>query len=99
MNRAYTLLCALVVSATSPADPSDAHSWYPRECCSDHDCMPAESLYKDRHGDTIVIVGTNRIWVPRGFAARPSHDDQVHICFRENEFDFKAICLFLPAQS
>jgi hypothetical protein len=99
MHRTFTLLSALVVSATIYISVADAHSWYPRECCSDHDCTPADSLHKDRHGDTIVIVGANRIWVPRGFVAQPSHDDQIHICFRENEFDFKAICLFLPAQS
>src|SRR5262245_21629887 len=99
MNRLWTLLSVLVALMSSLPDSGEAHSWYPRECCSDHDCMPADSLYKDRHGDTIVVVGSSQIWVPRGFAARPSHDNHIHICFREREFDFKAICLFLPLHS
>ena len=45
-------------------------------------------------------VGRQRIWVPKGFAIRPSRDDRVHICFRL-EADLKflmPLCLFMPPQ-
>jgi len=98
MNSPRTLLVAVLLGA-SLVHPAAAHSWYPMECCSNHDCMSADGLETDRHGDRIVIAGQRRIWVSRGFAVRPSQDDRIHICFRADEFDFKVICLFLPAQS
>lgn len=52
----------LVIVAAS-ASLASAHSWYPKECCSDQDCMPADRIEVDSHGD-----------LPRGFALRPSHD-------------------------
>jgi len=78
-----------------------AHSWYPNECCSDHDRMPADSVERDHRGDLQVTVGHLRIWVPRGFDVRASRDRRIHICFRE-EKDLKflmPLCLFMPAES
>ncbi len=78
-----------------------AHSWYPRECCSDRDCMPADRIETDDRGDLRVVVGRLRIWVPRGFKVRPSFDRRIHICFREEQ-DLKflmPLCLFVPAES
>lgn len=63
--------------------------------------MPADQISTDARGDMLVIVGGLRIWVPNGFAVRPSPDHRVHICFRE-EGDLKfpmALCLFVPAQT
>jgi hypothetical protein len=90
----------LVTVAASPS-LSSAHSWYPKECCSNQDCMPADRIEVDARGDLRVIVGPLRIWVPRGFAVRPSLDRRIHICFRE-EKDLKflmPLCLFVPAES
>ena len=77
-----------------------AHSWYPAECCSQRDCMPADSMSMDARGDLLVIVGTQKIWVPRGFDVRPSQDNRIHICFHLDDHKFlMPLCLFIPAQS
>lgn len=100
MKKLATGGLVLVTLAASPS-LSSAHSWYPKECCSNQDCMPADRIEVDARGDLRVIVGRLRIWVPRGFAVRPSRDGRIHICFRE-EKDLKflmPVCLFLPAES
>ncbi len=92
-------LAAALVTANAPHVAS--HSWYPKECCSDRDCMPADAVEVDERGDLQVRVGRQRIWVPRGFEVRASGDARTHICFRE-EKDLKflmPLCLFTPAGS
>jgi len=98
MNLARILLSAAILAA-APAARAEPHSWYPMECYSNHDCMAADGIVKDSNGDRIVVVGDRRIWIASGFAARPSHDNQIRICFREGEYDFKAHCLFLPGKA
>lgn len=62
--------------------------------------MPADGVETDTRGDTQVRIGSRRIWVPRGFAIRPSLDGRIHICFRADDFNFPMpLCLFMPAQS
>ncbi len=90
-----------LVMITASSSFSFAHSWYPEECCSDRDCMPADRIEVDARGDFRVIVGRISIWVPRGFAVRPSLDRRIHICLRE-EKDLRflvPLCLFVPAES
>jgi hypothetical protein len=103
MDPARILLAAVI--AIAPGPPALAHSWYPKECCSDRDCMPADGIASDARGHRIVLVGARRIWIPNGLAARPSPDGRVHICFRvvagelDNSTFTVPICLFVPAQS
>jgi hypothetical protein len=84
--------------------PARGHSWYPRECCSNRDCVAADGITSDARGDRVVLVGARRIWIPSGLAAGPSPDGRVHICFREvageldNSIFVMPICLFVPAQ-
>lgn len=63
--------------------------------------MPADAIGTDVRGDTIVTVGNQKIWFPRGFAARVSQDHRVHVCFRkEKDLNFlMPLCLFLPGIS
>jgi hypothetical protein len=103
MNNAGKLLCAVFL-ALGPKFPAHAHSWYPQQCCSDHDCMPADDSAKDIRGGMVVIVGQRQIWVPRGFPVRPSPDDRIHICYRviavpEEGVIAIPICVFLPAKA
>jgi hypothetical protein len=67
-----------------------AHSWYPRECCSDQDCRPvpcSEISYKD--GAYFYDgVRFNEIKV------RPSPDEQCHACY--GLMQTVGACLFLP---
>jgi hypothetical protein len=64
--RFVILLCAL--NALLPSSVR-AHSWYPHECCSGFDCMPAESIYSDRIGK-VVVVGKVRVRIPANFSPR-----------------------------
>ena len=91
---------AVALLTIGAAGPLSAHSWYPKDCCSDRDCMPADAIGIDHHGDRFVMAGDLRIWVPHGFAVRPSQDGRIHICFHVDDHKFlMPLCLFLPAQS
>lgn len=97
------IAASIIVMAAFCAYPTlcFGHSWYPTDCCSERDCMPADSVGVDARGDLEVTAGPLRIWVPKGFAIRPSLDSRAHICFRE-EKDLKflmPLCLFVPAGS
>ena len=101
MIRAIAMAAASLAGLCAVAPKTLGHSWYPKDCCSDRDCMLADSVETDVRGDLQVKVGKLRIWVPKGFAVRPSNDSHVHICFRE-EKDLKflmPLCLFMPALS
>lgn len=98
MSVQHLAVLALALLALTPA--AQAHSWYPKECCSDHDCMPADGMSTDVRGDLSVHVGNRRVWVPKGFSIQPSRDNQIHICFHLDEHNFlMPLCLFVPAQS
>lgn len=95
--RNTALLAALVCWTGSPAM---AHSWYPKECCSNRDCMPADRVERDARGDMQVAVGQHRIWVPQGFPIRSSLDERIHICFHLDDHKFlMPLCLFMPPKS
>jgi hypothetical protein len=85
--------------------PVAAHSWYPIECCSAYDCMPADEIVTGSDGGRMVRVRDQRIPIPVGLAPRASPDSRIHICFKSTAGDldgapsFLPLCLFLPAQS
>jgi hypothetical protein len=95
----------IVCASFIVSSPVSAHEWYPKECCSQRDCIPADRLTLDDRGDRIVLVGSRRIWVSKYVSPRPSPDGRVHICVREvnGELDGSlfpmTICLFIPAES
>ena len=80
-----------------------AHSWYPKECCSQNDCAPADRIETGPRGIMAVMVGNRRIEIPPGFAARSSPDDQIHVCFvvssPEGVVPWMPLCLFVPGQA
>ena len=98
------LICALSLMIGG-APPADAHSWYPKECCSNVDCVAADEIATDERGGKIVVVGHTRIPIPDGFTARSSPDGRIHVCFltvvgeQYGGPDYLPLCLFLPAQS
>lgn len=82
------------------ASPGSAHSWYPRECCSNQDCIPADALVTDIGGNKVVRLGQMRIVIPRDLVLRPSLDDRVHICIYVNEHGrVIPLCVFVPPES
>jgi hypothetical protein len=104
MNGAH-ILCLAASLVTASGVPAGAHSWYPEECCSDDDCVPADAINADDRGATIVSVGDYRIGIPAGLKPRSSPDGRIHICFQVVWGDVDGssvtvpICLFLPSQS
>ena len=104
MKSARALLCA-VLWTIGPECPAQAHSWYPKECCSNQDCVAADAMETDVDGGKVVVVGHTRIPIPHGFTVRSSPDGRVHVCFRTvagEQYggpDHLPLCLFLPAQS
>jgi hypothetical protein len=104
MNSSRSLIVALLLT-TGGAPSAHAHSWYPKECCSNYDCVPADAIISDEQGGRVVVVGHTRISIPDGFTARSSPDGRIHVCFRTvagEQYggpDFLPLCLFLPAQS
>jgi hypothetical protein len=100
MPRCILASIAVLLVTAGSSFSACAHSWYPSDCCSNRDCTPADSVETDARGDLTVKVGAKRIWVPRGFAVRPSQDGRIHICFHSDDFQFlMPLCLFMPAQS
>jgi len=85
--------------------PALAHSWYPKECCSNQDCVPADAILDNEHGGKIVVVGQTNIPIPDNFIARSSPDNRIHVSFRTTAGEqyggpsFIPLCLFVPAQS
>jgi len=60
--------------------PANAHSWYPKECCSGQDC--AEVTDKIEHPDGSMTVTTKHgtAKIPKGFKKMPSSDNKDHAC-------------------
>jgi hypothetical protein len=79
---AWALILWLVRSA-------GAHSWYPAECCSGHDCAPVEP--------SRVRVGRGGYWLDGKFIpqanVRRSLDGEYHACFPQPH---NLRCFFAP---
>ena len=105
MNAISSIALSVVCEPLWCSWPASAHEWYPKECCSGHDCVQADQVMIDHRGDRIVMLGSRRIWVSKYLSPRPSPDSRVHICVREvnGELDGSlfpmTICLFIPAES
>jgi hypothetical protein len=100
MFKSVTVAAIACAALTLAPAGGAAHSWYPHDCCHDQDCMPADAVETDKHGDWSVRVGSLRIWVPKIFEVRASPDQRAHICYRlDKEFGYMPLCLFLPTGS
>jgi len=102
--KSARVLLSVVLLAAGQGLPAHAHSWYPKECCSDHDCMPADNIATGEDGRKVVIVGRHRISIPSRLVPRSSPDGRIHVCFAVLTAEYSApyalpLCLFLPAQS
>src|SRR5262245_57555819 len=103
LKHAFLLAVFYAMGVTSAVE---AHSWYPKECCSNQDCMPADDISSDEAGNRIVTVGHYRIPIPDRMLARSSPDNRIHICFRPGSRELhgdspipQVFCVFLPHQS
>ena len=94
-----TLLGLSVFSGTlsSSRGPAKAHGWYPKECCSNRDCAPVESVaqFVSVGGGLPQLVVTSKFGttiIPHDFPVRDSKDARMHICMS----DVDLICFFMP---
>lgn len=74
-----------------------AHSWYPSECCSDHDCQPVPCGEISRAGKDFVWQHEGRRVTFSAASEKTSPDGACHVCAAE-----KAIygrCIFLSLES
>jgi hypothetical protein len=74
-----------------------AHSWYPKECCSDHDCAPVDTAVQllPAGGGLPQLLITSRVGralIPRDFPVRQSKDGRMHVCMT----DIHLVCFFVP---
>jgi hypothetical protein len=77
--------------------PAKAHGWYPKECCSDHDCALVESVALSVPVDgglpqLVVMSRFGRAIIPHDFPVRQSKDARMHICMSHVDL----ICFFMP---
>jgi hypothetical protein len=65
-----------------------AHDWYPKECCSDHDCRPVSCTEVVEHE-----------WQGHRFnSSRPSPDGKCHVCiYQPSGYPSpRYLCIFTP---
>src|SRR5262245_44374093 len=76
-----------------------AHSWYPRSCCDDGDCFPADTVQRLSDNTLVLSRGSIVILVTRSFPVQGSPDGRAHFCVYHSGWSFKARCVWLPAES
>jgi hypothetical protein len=79
--------------------PAHAHSWYPKECCTEKDCHETDSVKELPNGDTEVKVGSDMMTVPHGLKRRKSPDQHYHICYGTLHDSIVIYCFFEPGLS
>jgi hypothetical protein len=91
----YFIVCAAVVQPTAV----QAHSWYPKRCCHDMDCHPADWVQRLSDGTLVLSRGAIRVRIPASFPIEMSPDGRPHFCVYESGWGPEARCVFLPAGS
>ena len=76
---------------------AQAHSWYPKECCTGKDCAPVEKVtwLVPTGGGLPQLVVTSTLGtavVPHDLPVRESKDGRMHVCIQ----DVWVVCLFIP---
>jgi len=76
MHR-WIYVSPLAIGLTAGGIPTAyAHSWYPKECCSQNDCAPADRIEMGPRGITAVMVQSanrNSTWLRRPLIPRQSY--------------------------
>ena len=101
MMSARTLLL-IVLLASLPTLSAYAHSWYPKECCTNDDCAPVTAtaqLIPTTGGVPQLIVTSKHgtAIVPQDFPAQELKDGRMHVCMRpDHDGVMDVMCLFIP---
>jgi hypothetical protein len=91
MPKLVYLLAVLLISGAA-----EAHSWYPKDCCHDHDCqpVPCAELVTTRHGlmwRGVVVFNEPQI--------KASPDQACHVCVVPQHgsiIPYLPLCVFVP---
>ena len=93
---------ALPLGLIAHASQTQAHDWYPLECCHSMDCAPVENtayivpagggvpqmVVTSKHGTAVVA---------QNFPRQESKDNRMHICMRRMpNGSMRVLCLFMP---
>ena len=87
------MFCCLLTMAQLIVSPACAHSWYPKQCCSDNDCraVPCAELTKINLGlmwrGSVIFDDTQ---------TRDSRDQFCHVCIKSYAGFDLPICVFIP---
>jgi len=98
----YVILVFILLTLTTLK--SEAHDWYPSECCGGMDCAPVDSWSITKSpdpkqlGQLVVTTKHGTINIPPDFSKRESKDAQMHVCMRKDGPSeiMKLICVFIP---
>ena len=74
-----------------------AHSWYPRECCHDNDCLPVPCADLSFHDKD--VVWRKHLYFT-GPMIRESKDGNCHVCVEggltADIIPYLPLCVFVP---
>jgi hypothetical protein len=95
------LLAAMIThqaKSHTPVDPDGkVVTWYPHECCHDHDCQPVASVRETPEGLWMTMVDGASLLISREEPRRSSRDMRWHICLgTAGHKDVVVQCLFEP---
>jgi hypothetical protein len=107
IHRRTWAVIALLASAIGCAfsfTPAQAHDWYPKECCHDHDCAPVESIARTSSlaaaaelPSTVVTTRHGTAVLPPNLPRRESKDNRMHACMNPGPMGrMQVICIFTP---
>src|SRR5262245_15684034 len=95
---ARPILAALAAAALLAPVRASAHSWYPKWCCNESDCQPADRIHRMDDGTLVLSRGAIEVRVPRSFPIQKSPDGKPHFCVWHSGIGYEARCVFLPPE-
>jgi hypothetical protein len=85
------------ISHAPLAPDGKAITWYPHECCHDHDCQPVASVRETPEGLWMTMLDGAALLISRDEPRRSSRDMRWHICLgTAGHKDVVVQCLFEP---
>ena len=72
-------------------------TWYPHECCNNHDCRPVAAIRWASQGLWMTTVDGSTVLIGADQERRPSRDMRWHICLSEDIHHNTVVqCVFEP---
>lgn len=84
MTHSQLVPFALWAGLLALAPGTQAHDWYPKECCSDQDCALVDSVVRRDDGSYLVTSRGMSAVIPADYSKwRKSPDGRIHVCIRK----------------